>query len=212
MLARVALLVLAVVCVNRFVFGDDAQPTDSKDGFVSLFDGKTLEGWTVIGKPEGWTVKDGVIHSDGGKGGNWLRSAKPYKDFVLKLEWKISAGGNSGVFIRANKEGAPWVTGYEVQILDAKSDATHCSGSLYGFVAPKPRPDHTPGKWHTYEIRCQGNRIVIIADGVKRIDYDQSTSEKTKNKPLAGYIGLQDSHSAKGHDIQFRKLRIKSLD
>jgi len=184
----------------------------TEEGFVPLFNGKNLDGWVVMGKPGGFVVKDGVIHSDGASGSEWLRSEKSFKNYVLKLEWKVSEGGNSGVFIRADKEGRPWITGYEIQISNPKQDVEHCTGSLYGYVGVIERPDESAGKWHTFEIRCEKAHITILADGVKCIDYDQSSAEKTRDKPLAGHIGLQDSHSAAGHDIEYRNIRIKELD
>lgn len=190
-----------------------------EEGFVSLFNGKDLKGWTVIGKPEGWEVKDGLLRSEGGKGGDRLQSDKEYGDYILKLEWKVSKGGNSGVFIRAAEKGNPWQTGYEVQIYTGERDDLHCTGSLYGYAAVNPRPDETPDKWHTLEIHCNGPRIKTVCDGVKVVDIDQTKLPlpkeagypDPKTKPLKGYIGLQDSHSAAGHYIEFRNVRVKEL-
>ncbi len=190
----------------------------TEDGFVPLFNGKNFDGWDIMGKKEGWAIKDGIIHSDGGQGGNWLRTKKQFKNFILRVEWKVSKGGNSGVFIRSgpdlalSPDGLRLVTGYEVQISNARRDDSHCTGSLYGFTAVKPRPDESADRWHTFEIRCQNNQITVKSDGLKCIDFDQSTNEKTKKKPLKGYIGLQDSHSPKGHYIQYRNIRIKTLE
>ena len=192
---------------------------DKKDegGFVPLFNGKNFDGWVIMGKKEGWTIKDGIIHSDGGRGGNWLRTKKQYNNFILKVEWKVSKGGNSGVFVRSDRDlelspdGLHLTIGYEVQISNAPRDDSHCTGSLYGFAAVKPRPDESADKWHRFEIRCQGDQITVKSDGVKCIDFDQSTNEKTKKKPVKGYIGLQDSHSPKGHHIEYRNIRIKAL-
>ena len=192
---------------------------DKKDegGFVPLFNGKNFDGWVIMGKKGGWTIKDGIIHSDGGRGGNWLRTKKQYNNFILKVEWKVSKGGNSGVFVRSDRDlelspdGLHLTIGYEVQISNAPRDDSHCTGSLYGFAAVKPRPDESADKWHRFEIRCQGDQITVKSDGVKCIDFDQSTNEKTKKKPVKGYIGLQDSHSPKGHYIEYRNIRIKAL-
>ena len=192
-----------------------AKKTD--DGFVPLFNGKNFEGWDIMGKKEGWAIKKGVIHSDGGQGGKWLRTKKQFENFILKVEWKVSKGGNSGVFIRSGSDlalspdGLRLVTGYEVQISNARRDVSHCTGALYGFAAVKPRPDESADKWHTFEIRCQGNQITVRSDGLKCIDFDQSTNDATKKKPVKGYIGLQDSHSPKGHYIEYRNVRIKVL-
>ena len=210
---------LALVLILAGVFAlsahaDDAKVVDPKleEGFVPLFNGKDLSGWKVMGKEAGWTVKDGVIHSDAGKEGHWLRSEKEFGDYILKVEWKVSAGGNSGVFIRCTDKDSPWVTGYEIQISNPKQDESHCTGSLYSYVPVKNRPDESAGKWHTFEIECLGSVITVKSDDVVCIDkFDQSKDEKTKNKPLQAFIGLQDAHAGAGNTIEYRNIRIKEL-
>ena len=188
------------------------------NGFEPLFNGKNFDGWVIMGKKEGWTINDAVIRSDGGQGGKWLRTKKQYNNFILKVDWKVSKGGNSGVFIRTDRDlelspdGLRLTTGYEVQISNARRDDSHCTGSLYGFVAVKPRPNESADKWHTFEIRCQNNKVTVMSDGLQCIHFDQSTNEATKKKPVKGYIGLQDSHSPKGHYIEYRNVRIKTLE
>jgi hypothetical protein len=202
----------AVLVLAMGTFLAVADEPKVEEGFVSIFDGKSLAGWTVIGKPEGFTVKDGILRSEGAKGGNWIRSEKEYGDFILRMEWKVSKGGNSGVFIRSAKEGNPWETGYECQILDDETrDDAHCTGSLYGYFAVAKRPDTTPDVWHKFEIRCQGTKIKVTSDDTVCVDVDEKTNEKAKDKPKKGYLGLQDSHSTAGHYIEFRNIRIKSL-
>src|SRR5436190_11274007 len=212
-LFAIASLTLIFLCC--FVLrADDAKKSNPKpeEGFVSLFNGKDLSGWKVMGKDAGWTVKDGVIHSDAGNEGHWLRSEKEFGDYILKVEWKVSEGGNSGVFIRCDKEGNPWVTGYEIQISNPVQDESHCTGSLYSYVPVKKRPDESANKWHTFEIECRGSVITVKSDDVVCIDkFDQSTEEKTKNKPLKAFIGLQDAHADKGNTIEYRNIRIKEM-
>ena len=203
------------ICLAGFVWSSltaaDKTGAIEEAGFVSLFDGKGLDGWIVMGKPQGWKIANGVIHSEGAQGGEWLRSEKIYGDFMLKLEWRVSKNGNSGVFLRSTRAGQPWLTGYEVQISNEPRDDEHCTGSLYGYAKVNPRPDESAEKWHTYELRCQGPRITVISDGVKCVDFDQSMGDKTKDKPLQGHIGLQDSHSPAGNWIEYRNIRIKEL-
>jgi hypothetical protein len=197
----------------------ELHAADKDDGFVTLFNGKNLDGWVVKGKAEGWQVKDGILRSEGGKGGDWVRSAKEYGDFILKVDWKVAKNGNSGVFVRVPDQGAPWTQGYEVQISNAPRDEMHCTGALYGYAGVKPRPDETADKWHTFEVHCVGPRIKVIADGVTVVDVDQTKLPQPKDKgytdptkkPLKGYIGLQDSHAAAGTYIEYRNVRIKEL-
>ncbi|MFN0195107.1 MAG: DUF1080 domain-containing protein [Planctomycetaceae bacterium] len=197
-----------------FTLTHDSHAENKKEeGFEQLFNGKDLSGWKVMGKPEGFTFADGILRSEGAKGGNWIRYETPLENYSLRLEWKISKEGNSGVFIRALEEGNPWETGYEVQLYDAPGrEPQYGTGSLYGYFAPKPEPNHDPDVWHTLEIVCKGPHIQVIADDVKCLDVDQTTSEKSKDKPLKGYIGLQDSHSTEGHYIEYRNVRVKTLD
>ena len=88
-----------------------------------LFDGRSLAGWTSIGgKPGNWRVEEGVLTTRGdGKG--WLSTNRPYRDFVLKLEYRLGPSGNSGVLIRAPHKGDPSFDGMEIQILDDDAPA-----------------------------------------------------------------------------------------
>jgi hypothetical protein len=204
------LCLLSALGISAFCFADDAVKDD--EGFVSLFNGKDFSGWVSMGKMEGWQIKDGIIRSEGATGGYWLRAEKQYRNFIWKVDWKVSKGGNSGVYIRSAKEGIPWDTGYEVQISNEPRDDLHCTGSLYGHAAVNPRPDETSDKWHTFELRCEGSHITIISDGVKCVSFEQSQADKSKDKPLEGYIGLQDAHAPAGHYVEYRNIRIKVLD
>jgi hypothetical protein len=181
-------------------------------GFVSLFNGKDFSGWVSMGKQEAWQIKNGRIRSDGESGGFWLRSEKKYRNFIWKVDWKISPGGNSGVYLRSAKKDLPWETGYEVQISNDPRDDLHCTGSLYGHAAVNPRPDETPDKWHTFQMRCEDAHITVTCDGVQCVDFDQSKADLSKHKPLEGYIGLQDAHGSKGNYVEYRNIKIKVLD
>lgn len=188
-------------------------PEEQQEGYELLFDGQNLDYWIIMGNPEGWKVQDGVIRSEGGKGGNWLRLRWLYSDFILRLQWKVSPGGNSGVFIRCFEAGDPWVTGHEIQISNEQPprDDLHCTGSLYGTVAAHPRPDESPNVWHEFEIRAIGKRITVLCDGSPCVDADMEAVEAIRDKPLRGFIGLQDSHTGEGGVIEYRNLRIKDL-
>ena len=185
-------------------------PPGSGD-FLNLFNGENLDGWTIMGDPGGWSVQDGIIRSEGLLGGDWLRFNEPQSDFILKLDWKVSENGNSGVFIRA-EEGRPWETGYEIQISNEPRDDLHCTCSLYGYAAVDPRPDESADTWHTFEIHARGPRITVFSDGLKCIELDQSESEATREKPLTGFVGIQDSHAGEGSYVEYRNIQLKLLE
>jgi len=194
------------------VFAYEAPPLEP--GFVSLFDGKNVEEhWVIKGRKESWEPVDGVLRAH--KGGNRIMSKKKYGDFVLRLDWKISKNGNSGVFIRVPKQedGAPWVTGFEVQISNAPRDDAHCTASLYGVQATEPRPTKEAegaDVWHTYEIVCLGDRVTVRLDSVLNIDADYTKNERMRSRPKEGFIGLQDYHAAQGI-VEYRNIRVQEL-
>ena len=187
------------------------QPPDT-GGFLNLFNGENLDGWTIMGDPAGWSVQDGLIRSEGGKGGDWLRFNEPQNDFVFKLDWRVSENGNSGAYIRAAEEGRPWETGYEIQISNQPRDDLHCTCSLYGYAAVDPRPDESADTWHTFEIHARGPRITVFSDGTKCTELDQSESEAAREKPLTGFVGIQDSHAGKGSYVEYRNIQLKLLE
>src|SRR5688500_15189505 len=112
---------------------DDAEP-----GFVSLFNGKDLAGWKVhAGKMDVWGAEDGLLFVKAG-GGGWLMTDKEFADFELRFDCRLPKVGNSGVCLRAPRQGDPCYTGIEVQIIDdinwkGLADYQH-SGSLYDLV------------------------------------------------------------------------------
>lgn len=185
-------------------------PETSDNGYVSLFNGKDLAGWKPMGKAEAWEIKDGVLRSESGKGGNWIRTEKEYGDFILKVEWRVGKEGNAGVFVRSADKGNPWETGSEVQISHQQRDDQHCTGSLYGTVAVSPRPDESPDTWHEFVIECRGPNMKVFSDGVPVVDVDAGKVPGLSGKPLKGYIGLQDSHNPAGY-IEYRKVAVKEL-
>ncbi|HBI46695.1 MAG TPA: DUF1080 domain-containing protein, partial [Planctomycetales bacterium] len=125
-----------------------ARPADKEkdvpEGFTPLFDGKDLAGWEVLdGKKDAWAVEDGMIVTKTG-GGGWLMTDKEYGDFEVRVDFKMSEGGNSGVALRAPLSGNVSNTGMEIQLLD---DVWHkknlkdlkpvqYTGAIYGVVAP----------------------------------------------------------------------------
>ncbi len=184
----------------------------------SLFDGKTLNGWTNVGGSQGnWLVKEGILVTRG-EGGGWISTEQEYSDFELSLEYKLQAGGNSGVFIRSPQTGDPAYTGMEIQILDdddsryAELKPYQYCGSVYGVIAAKRGSTKGPGEWNTLTVRAVGPKIKITLNGTTIVDGDlKEHPEAAADHPGIlrdkGYIGIQ-SHS---EPVEFRAISIKSL-
>jgi hypothetical protein len=192
---------------------------DAGDGFVPLFSGKDLDGWRVhefrSGDKDKWSAHDGILSAKPGSG--WIGTTKMYGDFILRLEWRIPPGGNSGVFLRVpdvDRKVSPSGLGMEIQVLDdtapeykGKLKGYQYSGSLYNFV-PASKAMYRPGAWNRFEITCKGDRVVVVYNGEKVVDADMSKHPDLAKRPRRGFIGLQN-HST---GVEYRKIEIKELD
>ncbi|WP_437206400.1 family 16 glycoside hydrolase [Planctomicrobium sp. SH664] len=199
-----------------------------EEGFVSLLSPAGLAGWMVHdGRQQAWQREENVI-SCVGVGGGWLRTEKEYSDFVLRLDYRIQEGGNTGIGVRTPQAGDPTLSGLEIQLLDdsapkyANLRPDQYTGSLYYHVAPRTRARLNPvGEWNSCEICCVGDDLTIVINGevVNQIRLSQGKAPQgtegtakaqpnsLSSRPPVGYLALQ-SHSSR---IDFRNPRIKDL-
>jgi hypothetical protein len=203
-------------------------PSGAEEGFTSLFDGKSLTGWTNAqgGEPgKGWVIEDGSIARKGMSGD--LFTAKEYGDFDFRFEWKIAPGGNSGVKYRVMSYDGK-ILGPEYQVLDderhpdAKIGSHRQAAALYDILpAEADKKSLKPvGEWNESRIVCQGAVLQHWLNGVKALEVDTSSeafaaavakskfkSVKDFAKNTSGRIMLQDHMDP----VWFRNLRIKEL-
>jgi len=200
--------------------------TCDETGFVSIFDGKTGEGWSIYHdkgqpiKPDAWVIEDGAILNK--CMGYWYRyEAEQLENFVLRMQFKVSEGANSGIVLKSKAEGVPWQTGFEVQILDdhGKEPNKNSTGSIYDVLTPMYNESKPVGEWNDIEITCDGKLVKVVVNGLKVIDVDFSEFTKPVGKfkrfnlayndlPARGYLALQDH----GRPVWFRNIRVKKLD
>ena len=182
------------------------SPQEESEGFQLLFNGKDLSGWKIIGPEEAWSVQKGLLTCNG-TGRGWIRPEETYTDFVLRLEYRISAGGNSGIFLRTSEEGRPAYQGMEVQILDdRRSKITETSnGGIYDAVAPTMEASRPAGNWNTVEVSCQGAMVKVVMNNRETVSCNVEEHSELKDRLRSGYIGLQNHRSR----IEFRNVRIQ---
>lgn len=165
--------------------------------WVSLFDGRSMEGWTKMHAGD-WTVRDGILTYTGG-GNGWLRTNREYGNFSLVTTWRFPSGDNwdSGLFLRAGTEGNPWPReGYQVQMLKGQE------GGIDGARGARARPDlaKPSGQWNTYQVTVIGDTASLAING------EAATSGTGLSRPR-GYIGWQ----AEGFPLEIRQVAIMEL-
>ncbi|HOE13184.1 MAG TPA: DUF1080 domain-containing protein [bacterium] len=185
------------------------EPGEKEEGFVPLFDGRTLKGWTTLSDSwQSFSVQNGEIACDGTAPNTYLRTQRQYKDFILRVEVKISEGGNSGIFVRAPLWGRSSRIAFEIQVLGGtEADPRNSFGAVYNILGPKEDAAKGPGEWNAFEIECRGPQVRIILNGKEIHNFNVDDIPQMKDRIREGVIGLQD-HRCK---VWFRKIRIKEL-
>lgn len=198
---------------------DISKYTADKNGYITIFDGKSTEGWRGYGKdelPGRWTIDNGALKISGAGGGEAQEKdggdiifAHKFKNFILELEWKVAKGSNSGIFYLAqeiestDKDGKVkmehiYISSPEYQVLDnvnhvdamAGKDGNRQSGSLYDMIPAKPQNSKPFGEWNKAEIVVSKGTVFHKQNGETVVEYHLWTPEWTKM--------LQDSKFKEG--------------
>ena len=189
------------------------------EGWVDLFNGKDLSGWEQVGgETQGWAAEDGILYTTGVEGAGWLSTTEEYGDFELSLEFRVPVNGNSGVFIRAPREGNPAFEGSEIQVLDdygseyTTLEPYQYTGSVYATVAPSRRVTRPAGEWQKMYIRAEGQQVTVKVNGKETINANldehlDKAADHPGLKRSSGYIGLQNH----GSRLDYRNIRIRKL-
>jgi len=194
------------------------SPEDVREGFVSLFDGKTLAGWA--GAVKGYVVEDGAIVCMP-KGGGKLYTEKQYSDFILRFEFKLTPGANNGVGLRMPPEGDAAYNAMEIQVLDdtaekyAKLQPYQYHGSIYGVVPAQKGHQKPVGQWNSEEILAQGPHIKVVLNGAVIVDamIDKFAEGTLDHRPHPGLLRPTGHIGWLGHGarVEFRNIRIREL-
>jgi hypothetical protein len=246
-LSCVLVLGLATSCgskgknVNKETATKTEQAAAPAENWTVLFDGTSNAGWRGYNKPafpeKGWDIIDGTLHcigsgagEAGGAGGDIIFDKK-FSNFELSLEWKISEGGNSGIFILAQEiPNEPiYKSSPEMQILDNDKhpdaklgvNGNRMAGSLYDLIPAVPQNTKPVGEWNQVGILCYQGTVVFKSNGANVLEFHLWTDEWKKmvlgskfkdwqwfvDPAKEGFIGLQDH----GNDVWFRNIKIKEM-
>jgi hypothetical protein len=209
---------------------------EKSEGWVLLFDGTTTNGWHIYNKgniPSAWSADSGMLvcnpHAKNVKHGDFVTD-KPYENFELKFDWKISKGGNSGLFIDVQERpdlGTTFATGPEYQLLDDKNkdeeylkNLSHKAGAIFGVVPNNNKTVPTSGQWNQSRILQQNGKVTFWLNGEVSVQVDLNSEEWKKlvaespmsrypefGKASKGHIAVQDWTNG----VKFRDFKIKEL-
>lgn len=191
-------VILVAACISTAAA--QTAPVPGKDGWISMFDGKTLDGWKANENPGSWKAVDGAIVGDG-PASHLFWMERECEDCEFRAEVKLNHSGNSGMYLRT-AFGPGFPKGYEAQVENTSPDPQK-TGSLYGIckVTEQLVQDDT---WWTQDITIKGNHVVIKVNGKTVTDCDDPQSRYTK-----GYLALQQ-HNA-GSIVMYRNLMMRPL-
>lgn len=203
-----------LLAVALALFSTSSLPADDS-GFVSLFDGKTMEGWKVSEEnPDSWRVEDGMLVCDGPRSHLfYVGDLAPLKDFHFKAEVMTMPGSNSGIYFHTEYQAEGWPRkGYECQVNITHGDPKKTS-SLYGVVNVDD-PGLKDEEWYTQEIIVRGRQITLRVNGETLVDYTEPegqgpTADGFDRRLSEGTFALQ-AHDPNSK-AYFRNLRVKKL-
>ena len=213
----------------------------SKDAWISLFDGKTTQGWHTYGKTgigSAWKVENGTLRLDASvkddwqvRGGGDIVTDDEFENFHLKLEWKIEKNGNSGIIFLVHEEmnndayKYPWQTGPEMQVLDNNGhpDAKiikHRAGDLYDLISCSKETVNKAEEWNKAEIICNQDKLQLILNGTTVVEttlwddawFNMIAGSKFKDMPNFGKFKKgRISLQDHGNNVWYRNIMIKKL-
>jgi len=194
----------------------------SGEGWILLSGDPELRAW-IMKEPGAWKCVDGVMTK--AEGGGYIWTKERFGDFILDCEFKISEGGNSGIFFRTDDINDPVQTGIEMQVYNVPrkpQPVKNDCGAIYDLLEPSTYADKPAGEWNHVVITCKDNLITVVMNGVKIIDMDLDkwdtpgmNPDGTKNKfkralkdfKREGHIGFQDH----GDPVWYRNVKVKRL-
>jgi hypothetical protein len=176
------------------------QTMAQTSGWTTLLDGTTLTGWVVVGDAN-WAAVDGAVQATKG-GTSYLVTPNAYGDFQLVADVWVSAGANSGIFVRCqDPKNITAANAYEVNIFDTRPDQTYRTGSIVDVARPVTTVN-ADGRWTTVDITMRGTKLTVVMNGTTTVDVEHKGHSR-------GPVALQYGEGASM--VRFRNVRIRTL-
>ena len=194
---------------------------EKEEGFVSLFNGRNLDGW--IGDKVSYKVEDNnIVIEPGNEGGGNLYTENEYSDFIFRFEFQLTPGASNGLGIRTPAEGDAAYVGMELQIIDNTAAVNaglkpyQYHGSVYGVIAARRGFLRPVGEWNYEEVTVRGTRIKVVLNGAVIVNGDIAEARDNGTADGIDHPGLKNSSGhigflGHGSVVRFRNIRIREL-
>jgi hypothetical protein len=186
-------------------------PQAAEPGFVSLFDGRSLKGWSVQeGPASAFTVQDGAIVVE--KSANfptWLRSDRQYENFDFRCEFFLQGWMNSGIYLHAPEHGRNTWVGMKINIFHQRDAVPRpeSAGSIFPLIAPRAVDVRNQGEWNSLRVVMDWPRLQAWMNDTLIHDLDVETVPELRYRLRKGYLGIESL----SYPIRFRNLRVREL-
>ena len=204
---------LLVCSALLLAFTAAAFAKKESDGWVSMFDGKTMDGWKVNENPDTWKVEDGaLVCNDPRSHLFYVGDDKPFKNFEFTADVMTRPGSNAGIYFHTKFQDTGWPkAGFEAQVNNTHHDPKR-TASLYAVVNVSEAPAKDD-QWFTMTIRVEGKHVKIAVDGKTQVEYTEPADAKP-GKAFDRVFG-EGTFALQGHDpkstVLFKNLKVRRL-
>jgi hypothetical protein len=202
--------------LSLFLLASCATSKDSNSGWVSIFDGKSLDGWKVNENPETFSIQDGSIVANGERAHLFYTGPvadHDFKNFEFKAQVMTMPNSNAGIYFHTQYQDEGWPSkGYEVQVNNSHSDWRR-TGGLYAIddVKEAPAKDNV---WYTQHIIVNGKNVQVMIDGKKVVDYTEPENPE-RPEGMKDRLISHGTFALQGHDpgskVLFKDIMVKVL-
>lgn len=212
-LTAIVALVVAVPTILSTVAGaqdDKLPPKPNEEGWITIFDGKTFNGWKINENEESWSIKDGAFVANGERSHLfYMGDLQPMKNFELKVDVMTRKGSNGGIYFHTKYQDSGWPEqGYESQVNQTHGDPQK-TGGLYNTVRVLEAPAKDD-EWYTQHIIVNDKHVTVKINDKVVVDYEEPADKEGTVKLSEGTIAFQ-SHDP-GSTVYFKNVRLKILD
>ena len=205
----------ALCALTLLTFTPQTATAADDGGWVTLFDGSSLDGWKASENKESWSLKDGILTCNGTRSHLfYVGDQAPFKNFELKVEVKAEKNSNSGIYFHTAYQEEGWPSqGFETQVNNTYEKDPKKTGSLYGVINVTEQlvEDDT---WWTQHIIVKDKTVTIKVNGKTTVEYTEPEDYKPADKKFQRKIG-QGTFALQAHDpnstAYYRSIKVKKL-